>query len=129
MHVLTHTCTHIHTRTRTHTHTHIHTARPHLPDVPLGHQAPALAVRPDDLGLGVLALGEALVLAGLPRGADLRVALEHEHAVQTLRVRAARVLVGGLAVALGDLRDVRRVDLHLPVGFVHLRARAELSLL
>lgn len=92
-----------------------------LSDVPLGNQAPSLAVCPDDLGLGVLALGEALVLAELPGRAHLRVALKHQHPVQTLRVEATRALVRGLAVALGDLRNVSRVDLHFPVRLVHLQ--------
>lgn len=101
--------------------------KPYLFNIPLGDQAPAFALGPDGLGLGVLALGEALVLAALPGRAHLRVALVHQHAVQAFGVEATGVFIGGFAVALGDLRNIRCVDLHLPKGLIDLarqRARA-----
>lgn len=93
---------------------------PHLLDVSQGHQAPAFARRLDDLGFRVEPLGEVLVAAELPAGTHLGVALVLQHAVQTLRLEPARPLVRWLAVALGDLRDVCRVDLDLPNGLVDL---------
>lgn len=47
-------------------------------------------------------------------------ALVLQHAVQTLRLEAARPLVRRLAVALGDLGDVGGEDLNLPHRFVDL---------
>lgn len=44
-----------------------------------------------------------------------------QHAVQTLGLEAARPLVCRLAVTLGDLGDVRGVDLNLTEGFVDLK--------
>lgn len=93
---------------------------PHLLDVSQGHQPPAFAGRLDDLGFRVEALGEVLVAAELPAGTHLRVALVLQHSVQTLRLEAARPLVRRLAVALGDLEDVGRVDLDLADGLVDL---------
>lgn len=93
---------------------------PYLFNVPLGDQAPAFALGPDGLGLGVLALGEALVLAALPGRAHLRVAFVHQHPVQAFGVEAAGVFIGGFAVALGDLRNIRCVDLDLPEGLIDL---------
>lgn len=98
--------------------THTHT---HLLDVFQGEEAPALASRTDDLGVGVLALGEVLVVAALTGWAHLRVALVQEHAVQALRLEVARPLVRRLAVTLGDLGHVCRVHLHPPVRLVDLR--------
>jgi len=51
---------------------------------------------------------------------DLRVTLVLQHAVQTLRVEAARVLVCWSAVASWDLRQVSYVHLHFPHRFVGL---------
>lgn len=93
---------------------------PHLLDVPQIDQAPALAGRLDDLGVGVETLGEVLVTAALPAGTHLRVALVLQHAVQTLGLEPARPLVRRLAVTLGDLRDVCGVDLNPSEGFVDL---------
>lgn len=92
----------------------------YLLDVRHGTQTPAAGQRSVDLHRTVLALGEGLVLAPLPCGAHLGVALVHQHAVDALRVGAARVLVRGLAVATRDLREVGRDDLHLPNRPVHL---------
>jgi len=86
---------------------------PHLFDVKDGAEPPAPGQGPEDLHGGVLALGVGLVLAALAGHAHLRVALVHQHAVDALRVHAARVLVRRLAVAARHLRQVRRDDLHL----------------
>lgn len=91
-----------------------------LLDVPQRDQAPALAGRLDDLGLGVETLGEVLVTAALAAGTHLRVALILQHAVQTLGLKATRPLVRQLAVTLGDLRDVCGVHLNFTEGFVDL---------
>lgn len=93
----------------------------YLPDVSFGLQAPAPCQRAEDLHLGVLALGEALVLAALPCRAHQRVALVEQHAIDAFRVQAAGVLVRGLAVAAWDLGQVCSEDLHLPHGPVHLQ--------
>lgn len=92
----------------------------YLLDVVTAAQAPAPGQRPEDFHLRVLALGEALVLARLPRWADLRVAFVEEHAVDALRVHAAGVLVRRSAVAAWDLRQVGRNDLHFADWSVHL---------
>lgn len=92
----------------------------YLLDVRHGTQTPAAGQRSVDLHRTVLPLGEGLVLAPLPCSAHLRVALVHQHAVDALRVGAARVLVRGLAVATRDLREVGCDDLHLPNWPVYL---------
>lgn len=51
-------------------------------------------------------------------------ALVLQHAVQALGLQAARVLVGGLAVAARNLGQVRNMDLHLPYHFVSLENEA-----
>lgn len=56
-------------------------------------KAPASCQSPEDLHLAVLAFGEGLVQAAIARWAHLGVALVHQHAVNTLRVDATRVLV------------------------------------
>lgn len=99
----------------------------YLFNVPLGHQAPAFAISFDDLGLGVLALGEALVLAALSCRTHLGVALVHQHPIEALGVKAARVLIRGLAVALGNLRYVSSVYLHFTARFIHLKNTLEWS--
>lgn len=65
----------------------------HLLDVPQGNEPPAFSRGLDDLGVWVEPLGEVLVAAALPAGTYLRVALVLQHAVQTLRLEAARPLV------------------------------------
>lgn len=92
----------------------------YLPDIVDATEPPAARQRPEDLHRSVLALGKALVLAPLSCRTDLRVALVHQHAVDTLRVHAARVLVRGLAVTARDLRQVRGHDLHSPYRPVDL---------
>lgn len=91
-----------------------------LSDVPLGHQAPTFAICLDDLGLGVLALGETLVLAVFACRTHLRVALKHQHPVQTLRIKATRILICGLTVALRDFRNISCIDLDFPIRLIHL---------
>lgn len=97
------------------------TERRYLPDVCLGLQAPASGQRAEDLHLGVLALGEALVLAAFTSRTHQGVALVEQHAVDALRVQAAGVLVRGFAVAARYLGQVCREDLHLPHRPVHLQ--------
>lgn len=91
-----------------------------LSNVPLGDQAPSFAVCLDDLGLRVLALGETLVLAVLSCRTHLRVALKHQHPVQTLRIKATGILICGLTVALRDFGNISCIDLDFPVRLIHL---------
>jgi hypothetical protein len=64
--------------------------------------------------------------AELARGTHLRVALKHEHPVQTLGVKTAGALVCGLAVALWDLRNISGIDLDLPIRLIYLHGRSKL---
>lgn len=90
-------------------------------NVPQRNQSPAFACGADDLGLGVEAFGEVLVLASLSSRTHLRMALVQQHSVQTLRLKAAGPLSWRLTVTLGDLRDVCGVHLHSPTRLVHLK--------
>lgn len=85
----------------------------HLLQVLFGLQAPPSAAGLDDLSVGVKAFGEALVVAAVPSGTDLRVTLVLQHAIQTLRVLTARPLICGFTVAAGDLGEIGDVHLHL----------------
>lgn len=97
----------------------------HLLDVSQGDQPPAFPGGLDDLGVWVEPLGEVLVAAALAAGTHLRVALVLQHAVQALRLEAARPLVRRFAVTLGDLGDVGGVHLDLPHRFVDLESQEE----
>lgn len=58
-------------------------------------------------------------------------ALVQQHAVDALRVHPARVLVGGLAVAAWDLRQVGRDDQHLanrPVDLIRRQGEDRLTM-
>ena len=54
-------------------------------------------------------------------GADLRVALVHQHAVKAVGVAAARHFQGRFALAPWDLRQVGFVDLHTSYRYVCLQ--------
>lgn len=101
----------------------------HLLDVSERNKTPALASCANDLGFWVKALGEVLVHAAVSSWTHLRVTLVQQHAIQTLRFKAARPLVTWLAVALGDLGDVSRVNLHSSNWFVDLQINQKNSAL
>lgn len=92
----------------------------YLSDVCFGLQAPASCQRAENLNLGILALGEALVLAALPSRADHGVAFIKQHAIDAFRVQAARVFICWFAVATRYLGQVCSEDLHLTHRPVHL---------
>lgn len=92
----------------------------YLSDVCFGLQAPASCQCAENLYLGILPLGEALVLTTLPCGADQGVALVEQHAIDAFRVQAAGVFVCWLTVAPWYLRQVCSEDLHLTHWPVHL---------
>lgn len=94
----------------------------YLLNAPLGPEAPASSLSLDDLSVRVEPLREALVLTTLSSRAHLRVALILQHPVEALGLQATRVLVGGLAVTAGDLRQVSDLDLYLPDDFVGLES-------
>ena len=107
--------------------THCCPAPCYLLDAPLGPEAPAPPLGPDDLCVWVEPLGEALVLAALPRRAHLGVTLILQHPVQALGLQATRVLVGRLAVAAGNLRQVCHLDLYLSYHFVGLATKSQVG--
>jgi len=92
----------------------------YLSDVCFGLQAPASCQRAENLYLGILPLGEALVLAALPSRADHGVALIEQHAIDAFGVQATWVFICWFAVATWYLRQVCSEDLHLPHRPVHL---------
>lgn len=100
----------------------------YLSDICFGLQAPASSQRAEDLYLGILPLGKALVLAAHPGRADHGVAFIEQHAIDALGVQAARVFIRWFAVAARYLRQVRSEDLHLTHRSVHLeRTRRTLA--
>ena len=50
-----------------------------------------------------------------------------QHSVQALGLQATRVLVGWLAVAAGNLRQVRHLDLYLSYHFVGLATKSQVG--
>lgn len=92
----------------------------YLSDICFGLQAPASCQCAENLYLGILPLGEALVLAALPSGADHRVAFIEQHAIDAFGVQAAWVFICWFAVATWYLRQVCSEDLHLTHRSVHL---------
>lgn len=93
----------------------------HLLQVLFGLQAPSSAAGLDDFTIRIQTFGEALVLAAVPSGTDLRMTLVLQHAVQTLRVLTAWPLVCGFTVAAGDLGEIGDVHLHLANRLIGLR--------
>lgn len=96
---------------------------PHLLNICFCPQAPTPLQGAENLHLGVLALGEALVLTAPSSRAHRGVTLIQQHAVDAFRVDATRVLIGGFTVATGDFRQVRGEDLHPAYWAVHLGNR------
>lgn len=97
----------------------------YLSDVCFGLQAPASCQRAENLHLGILSLGEALVLAALTSWADHGVALIKQHPIDALGVQATRVFISWFAVATWYLRQVCSEDLHFTHRTVHLESHTK----